>query len=1226
MEAMEVRCLLAAASPTAFDQYLLELVNRARANPAVEAARLGIDLNEGLAAGAISAAAKQPLAMNPYIIDAAQLHSQWMLDNDVFSHTGSGGSTPGDRMGSAGYVFSGSWSWGENIAWSGTSGTPNVADYVAQLHANLFIDTGIAGRGHRLNLLAPGFRAVGMGVKTGVFTSGADYNAVMATQDFAYSGSSYFLTGVAYTDAVTPDSFYTPGEGLGNISISARRTSDSAVFAVTTWGSGGYSLALPAGTYTLTASGAALGGTVTVSNVVMGAQNLKQDILPSMVAQNHAPTLTTIAALPGGVEDAPLAITYADLAAAANEADPDGDALSFRVESLAPGTLTRGGLPLTVGDLIAPSDTLLWQPPASANGAVPAFTVRAHDGSLASASAVAVTVQVAEVNDAPSLTAIANPGTINEDAGQQPVNLSGISAGGGESQTLQVTATSNNTSLIPNPTVSYTSPSATGRLTYTPVGNAFGTAVVMVTVRDAGLDGMLGNADDGTFQRQFTVTVNAVNDAPMLTTIAALPGGVEDAPLVITYADLAAAADEADPDGDALSFRVESLAAGALTRGGVPLATGDLIAPTDTLLWQPPANANGALPAFAVRAHDGSLASASAVAVTVQVAEVNDAPSFVKGPDQLVCPWAAAQVIDQWATAIVAGPANEAGQAVWFEVTAGRPEVFAQQPTISPEGTLRYAVNSQASGSSTVTVVLRDSGGTARGGADASPPATFTVTLDTANDAPSLTATSLHLPPIIVGQTNNGTLVHDLLAGVVSDADPGSPVGLAVIAADGGSGQWQYALDGSTWQDIGPASETQALLLAGDGLTRLRFLPDAGALGASGSIGFRAWDLSAGASGQVADASVFGGEAAFSAETATADAAVWRSQPIAPGKTVFTDAALQVVTLSLKGAGAGRLLFAADGPANPERIELWSTDARTTVTITPAGRNALTAIGGVRVQGALKSFTGKAADLLGDFTVTGPVGSLVLRDVRPPAGQAAGQTISVGPALGAKDSFTLTLGRAQDLSVLSQTPVKKIKAAAWLDTDSQSDLVRAPVLGTISISGDKRRLIAGDFQADIEATATTATSLAGLTVAGWLGRSGTAPMTEIRLAGGVGSVSVGAMRNTLLLVGVQPGVSAIPQNAQGFANSLAVLKSFTVRGLGTGDGFVNSSLVCWSIRSLTVRNVASDNSANGNAPLGVGAHEIKSYTRYVGKTPIRLSKLVGSRVVDEQADYSVRLV
>ena len=81
------------------------------------------------------------------------------------------------------------------------------------------------------------------------------------------------------------------------------------------------------------------------------------------------------------------------------------------------------------------------------------------------------TVTVTGVNDPPTLDAIADPAPIAEDAGPQTVNLTGITAGTGEStQLLQVTASSNNTGLIPNPTVTYTSPAATGSLSYTPRG------------------------------------------------------------------------------------------------------------------------------------------------------------------------------------------------------------------------------------------------------------------------------------------------------------------------------------------------------------------------------------------------------------------------------------------------------------------------------------------------------------------------------------------------------------------------------------------------------------------------------------------------------------------------------------------------------------------------------------------------------------------------------------
>ncbi|HEX6093736.1 MAG TPA: hypothetical protein VFZ07_10315, partial [Dongiaceae bacterium] len=62
------------AELTAQEQYLLELINRARLDPAGEAARNGIGLNDGLASGTITADSKQPLASNGNLATAAQGH------------------------------------------------------------------------------------------------------------------------------------------------------------------------------------------------------------------------------------------------------------------------------------------------------------------------------------------------------------------------------------------------------------------------------------------------------------------------------------------------------------------------------------------------------------------------------------------------------------------------------------------------------------------------------------------------------------------------------------------------------------------------------------------------------------------------------------------------------------------------------------------------------------------------------------------------------------------------------------------------------------------------------------------------------------------------------------------------------------------------------------------------------------------------------------------------
>ena len=125
-------------------------------------------------------------------------------------------------------------------------------------------------------------------------------------------------------------------------------------------------------------------------------------------------------------------------------------------------------------------------------------------------------------NAQPTLTTPADL-TVTEDAPQQTVNLAGISAGSGESQPLRVIAVSSNTGLIPDPSVTYTTPQATGTLQFTPVADASGTATITVTVEDGGLDNDLSTAgDNARLVNSFAVTVIPVNDIPTLDAIADL--------------------------------------------------------------------------------------------------------------------------------------------------------------------------------------------------------------------------------------------------------------------------------------------------------------------------------------------------------------------------------------------------------------------------------------------------------------------------------------------------------------------------------------------------------------------------------------------------------------------------------------------------------------------------------------------------------------------------------
>jgi uncharacterized protein YkwD len=256
--------------PTPQDQYMLELINAARADPTAAASSAGIDLNAGLAAGTIAATPDQPLAFDPALIDSATAHSQDMIAAGFFGHDGSSGDTPDQRMEAAGYTFTAPWSWAENIAeWYG-GGTVLDQATTAQLESNLFNDAP-----HRVNLLNPDMQQVGVGLVGGTIQG---QSGAAVTQDFAYSASTPgpFITGVLYTDA-NGDGAYEPGEEMGGVTVQATGAGGTS-YSTTTWDSGGYTLEVPAGTYAMTFSGGGLPNPVT-EGVTVGTRNVEADVL-----------------------------------------------------------------------------------------------------------------------------------------------------------------------------------------------------------------------------------------------------------------------------------------------------------------------------------------------------------------------------------------------------------------------------------------------------------------------------------------------------------------------------------------------------------------------------------------------------------------------------------------------------------------------------------------------------------------------------------------------------------------------------------------------------------------------------------------------------------------------------------------------------------------------------------------------------------------------------------
>jgi hypothetical protein len=115
--------------------------------------------------------------------------------------------------------------------------------------------------------------------------------------------------------------------------------------------------------------------------------------------------------------------------------------------------------------------------------------------------------------------------------------------------------------------------------------------------------------------------------------------------------------------------------------------------------------------------------------VTLTVAAVNDAPSFVSGGDVTVNAADGAHT-QAWATGST-GPADEASQGLAYTTTVDLfgGFLFSSAPSIDPDGTLHFTP-SGFTGSAMITVHVSDDGGTANGGVDTSPNQTFTITIN----------------------------------------------------------------------------------------------------------------------------------------------------------------------------------------------------------------------------------------------------------------------------------------------------------------------------------------------------------------------------------------------------------------------------------------------------------------------------------------------------------------
>ena len=210
-----------------------------------------------------------------------------MITGDFFAHVNPvTNSTPQSRGTAAGYTGS----VGENIATNGSTGALDPTATVIDQHEGLFVDSGIAGRGHRTNMLNASYQQIGTGIASGVTTFfGGSYNTLVLTEDYGIPASAgQFITGITYNDT-NLNQFYSVGEGRSGMTVT------TAAGTATSIAAGGYGRTIGSGVRAVTFSGGGLATAISLNATVTAGRNILLDV----VGQSTIVTSTSISEVSG---------------------------------------------------------------------------------------------------------------------------------------------------------------------------------------------------------------------------------------------------------------------------------------------------------------------------------------------------------------------------------------------------------------------------------------------------------------------------------------------------------------------------------------------------------------------------------------------------------------------------------------------------------------------------------------------------------------------------------------------------------------------------------------------------------------------------------------------------------------------------------------------------------------------------------------------------------------
>ena len=296
----------------------------------------------------------------------------------------------------------------------------------------------------------------------------------------------------------------------------------------------------------------------------------------------------------------------------------------------------------------------------------------------------------------------------------------------------------------------------------------------------------------------------------------------------------------------------------------------------------------------------------------------------------------------------------------------------------------------------------------------------------------------------------------------------------------------------------------------------------------------------------------------------------------------FTNTDGAVATLQLKGGGTMDV-----PPGNlPSNIVLSATGSGSTLSIKvkkAANGNGFVQIGGFTGDGDLRSFNARNVDLTGSgLQLAGFVPSIQLHDV------LNGASISIGGVSTQQTKFTAH--NIDDGSAITTTcRIATLTAARIGDV-----AITAPSIGSVSLKGDKKAGIPGDFNGQMELSgdgiATGGSTLGKFSASGAISNA----IIDV-VDGNVDSITAAAILDSSIYVGFVPTNPNTPLLGGAFVADL-LLKAVSTKA--SSNGFANTVLASSKIGSVKLSSVETNNSTT---PFGVmGNQSISSVT---SKTP-----------------------